>query len=69
VHDIVVNPPITIKEARKILGVTSKSLSDDQVQDTIVILTLAARHYLQNTGSNKVPGLINSKHVRGKYER
>jgi hypothetical protein len=40
-------PKTTVVEARKLLGRKYKHLSDDQVQEIIVSLTLIARHALK----------------------
>lgn len=42
---------ITVKEARKLLGKKSESMSDDQVKDLIEFLTSMAEDFLQNNGS------------------
>jgi hypothetical protein len=42
---------ITVKEARKLLGVDAKELSDSQVEEEIVRLTSIAEEFLQNDGS------------------
>lgn len=50
-------PSISIKEARKILGKDSQVLSDDQVSEIIITLSLIAREYLHKSGSNKTYGV------------
>ena len=46
-------PPISLKEARKLLGTQGALLDDDQVRDVIATLTHIARISLQELGSNK----------------
>lgn len=48
---------ISVKEARKLLGNTSRSLSDDQVRDLIMSLTLLARSQITKISSNKELGI------------
>ena len=42
---------ISIKEARKLLGVKSYALSDNQIKELIKLLTSMAEDFLQNNGS------------------
>lgn len=49
--DFLESPTVTITEARKYLGSKYSHLSDNQVQDIIIHLTLLAR----NAMNNKVP--------------
>ena len=51
-------PAITVKEARKILGKESLSLSDTQILEIINTLTLVARRYLSRSRSKKTVGMI-----------
>lgn len=46
-------PVITITEARKLLGGDSKTLSDTQIQELIIFLTLLARNYLRSSVPKK----------------
>jgi hypothetical protein len=39
---------ITVKEARKLLGSNSHTMSDDQVKELIMILSGMAEKFLQN---------------------
>lgn len=54
IHDPLV---ISIKEARKLLGVDGKSLSDSQVIELIQTLTVVADDFLQNLGSINYNGI------------
>lgn len=42
-------PIISVKEARKLLGKESQSMDDEQVMQVILLLTDAAKAYLNNT--------------------
>lgn len=53
---------ISIKEARKVLGAESKSLSDAQVLELIVILTEIAQHVTGRTSSKNTRSQVYSKH-------
>lgn len=44
-------PIITTTEARKILGVDGRSLSNDQIEELIATLTPIAEVFLHNNGS------------------
>lgn len=44
-------PPITVKESRKLLGKSSESLSDTQINEIIVTLQMMARNYFDKNGS------------------
>lgn len=48
---------ISIKEARKLLGSSARTLSDDQVQVIITTLTLMARQHFRNSGSKNGLGI------------
>lgn len=50
-YSVMSKAPITIGEARKLLGSKSKALSDDQVQDIISLLSLMAKRYLSKVSS------------------
>lgn len=50
-------PLITVQEARKLLGIDSKPLSDTQVQEIINTLSDMAHAYLENSGSNNTLGV------------
>ncbi len=49
----IMNPIITVKEARKILGPEASKLDDDQIREIIIALQAQARVYLKNCGSKK----------------
>lgn len=49
-------PRITVPEARKLLGSRYKHMTDNQVLDLIVMLTMLARNNLEYLGSNKSLG-------------
>jgi hypothetical protein len=49
-------PRITVPEARKLLGSEFRHLSDGQVQDIILALTLLAKNNLHYIGSNNTHG-------------
>jgi hypothetical protein len=49
--------PITVKEARKLLGGSSGQLSDIQVIEIITNLSLMARIYFNKSGSKNTSGL------------
>ncbi len=49
-------PRITVPDARRLLGSEYRQLSDDQVQDIIVTLTLLAKKNLQYVGSKNTYG-------------
>lgn len=42
---------ISVKEARKILGKQAHSMSDDQVEEMIIVLSDMSERFLQNSGS------------------
>lgn len=44
-------PLITVKEARKLLGADARSLSNDQIEELIALLTSIADDFLQDKGS------------------
>ena len=46
-------PVISVKEARKLLGVNSKKMDDEQIQLIIRLLTQAAKAKLKNIYVNK----------------
>lgn len=48
-----VKAPITVKEARKILGNDSKYMNDTQIKAWIEFLQITARRYLAYNGSDK----------------
>jgi uncharacterized protein YneF (UPF0154 family) len=50
-------PPITVKEARKLLGQDGIKLSDTQVYEIIADLHLIAQKYLRLNGSNNMLGV------------
>jgi len=45
--------PITVKEARKLLGLSAKQLDDHQVTEIIDTLHLLAQYEVINLGSKK----------------
>jgi hypothetical protein len=45
-------PQMTVREARKLLGRKYSHLDDDQIRNLILNLTVIARDYLKNIGSN-----------------
>jgi hypothetical protein len=51
-HPLEHETPITVKEARKLLGKDSESLSDAQISEIILTLQMIARDYLHKSGSN-----------------
>lgn len=42
---------ISVKEARKILGKQSHAMSDDQIEEMIIVLSDMSERFLQNAGS------------------
>jgi hypothetical protein len=44
-------PLITVKEARKLLGADARGMSDDQIEELILLLTSTAEDFLQDKGS------------------
>lgn len=50
--------PISIKEARKLLGKSGNQLSDAQVLEIIHSLSLLARRYFITAGSKKQQGQL-----------
>lgn len=48
---------ISVKEARKLMGRDSQSLTDDQIIEIVDTLTDIARQFLQNTGSKNELGV------------
>ena len=50
-------PPITINEARKLLGKTNVELTDNQVSEIIDALSLLAKNYLRTSSSKKQLGV------------
>jgi hypothetical protein len=42
---------ISVKEARKILGIDAHTLSDNQVKELVLVLTSMAEDFLQTNGS------------------
>lgn len=46
-------PTITVKEARKILGLSARELSDAQVSNLIDTLQMLARNHNNNISSKK----------------
>jgi len=46
-------PVISVKEARKLLGKDSQGMDDEQVMQVILLLTDAAKAFLENNMSNK----------------
>jgi hypothetical protein len=51
------NLPITVKEARKLLGKDCGMLSDTQVEELIEIFNLLAIDYLRTEGSKQRDGV------------
>lgn len=51
-------PRISVLEARKLLGSKYNHLSDDQVKDIVLTLTLLARNNLEITGSKNSLGNV-----------
>lgn len=49
--------PISVKEARKLLGRDGTKLSDDQVQELIDNLHLLAKKYFAMASSNNAQGI------------
>ncbi len=49
--------PISIKEARKLLGVSAAGLSDDQIAELVICLTEVADNFLQDLGSTNYNGV------------
>ena len=50
--------PISIGEARKKLGKDAEQLSDDQIIEIIITLSLLTREQLNRPGSKKSSGLV-----------
>lgn len=50
-------PVITVKEARKLLGLEARNLSDDQVIEIIALFTLIAKTELRKIGANNTLGV------------
>ncbi len=46
-------PVISVKEARKLLGKDAKGMDDEQVMQVVLLLTDAAKAYLENNMLNK----------------
>lgn len=52
-------PQTTIVEARRILGSRYKLMTDDQIKDIVLTLTLIGRKQIQTKGSKKAYGNVN----------
>lgn len=49
--------PVSVKEARKLLGKSSQSLTDDQITEIILNLQVIARDYLHRNSSKNTLGV------------
>lgn len=57
-YKLLIPPKTTVGEARKLLGRKYSHLSDDQITEMILTLTLMARSHIENTGSNNQLGHV-----------
>lgn len=51
IGDKKLKPIITVKEARKLMGIDASKVSDDQLEHCIEMLTDVAEHTLRSLGS------------------